>query len=194
MIRVEPQPEPLNFDASVRQPGLEALAEHGRRLPAHWRRCLNDLHAAYRGICAYACIYIDKATGARSVEHFVAKSSDRQLAYEWSNYRLACSLVNSRKGAFDDVLDPFEIEDGWFVLEFLALQILPNPELDSDLTKQVQATIQRLGLDTQECRDARAEYFECYVRRHIDFHYLERKCPFVAKEMKRLALVRSEDR
>ncbi len=193
MIRVEPQPEPPDFDASVRQPGLEALAERRQTLPAYWRRCLDDLHTAYRGICAYACIYIDRATGARSVEHFVAKSSDPLLAYEWSNYRLACSLVNSRKGAFADVLDPFEIEDGWFVLEFSFLQILPDPSLDPELRTRVQETIVRLGLHTKECRDARAEYFDDYVLGHIDFHYLERKSPFVAKEMKRQALVRSED-
>ncbi len=193
MIHVEPQPEPVNFDASVRQPGLKALAEHRERLPTYWRKCLDDLHTAYRGICAYACIYIDKATGARSVEHFIAKSSDRQLAYEWSNYRLACSLVNSRKGAFDDVLDPFEIDDGWFVLEFSALQVVPNPRLDSSLKKRAQDTIDRLGLDTKECRDARAEYFDDYIKGHIDLYYLERKSPFVAKEMKRQALVRKED-
>lgn len=193
MIHVEPQTEPPDFDESVRQPGLKALAEHRQNLPTYWRRCLDDLHAAYRGICAYACIYIDKTTGARSVEHFVAKSSDPRNAYEWSNYRLACSLINSRKGAFDDVLDPFEIEDGWFVLELTFLQILPNPSLDSNLQEKVQGTIDRLGLQTSECRAARAEYFDDYIHGHIDFDYLRRKCPFVAQEVKRQALLRPED-
>ncbi len=193
MIRVGPQPEPTDFDVTVRQPGLRALEENREKLPAHWRRCLDDLHAAYRGICAYACIYIDQATGARSVDHFVAKSSDRQLTYEWSNYRLACSLINSRKGTFDNVLDPFEIEDGWFELEFSALQIVPNSELDSGLQQRAQDTIDRLGLHTKECRDARAEYFNNYIQRHIDFYYLEQKSPFVAKEMRRQDLVRKED-
>ena len=37
MIRVEPQPEPPDFDHRVRQPGLRALAENRDPLPAHWR-------------------------------------------------------------------------------------------------------------------------------------------------------------
>ncbi len=190
MIHVEPRPEPADFDETVRQPGLRALAERRETLPPYWRRCLDDLHTAYRGICAYACIYIDKATGARSVEHFVAKSSDLTLAYEWSNYRLACALVNSRKGTFDDVLDPFDIENGWFVLELSFLQVLPNPSLEPELRIRVQETIDRLGLQTQECREARAEYFDDYIKGHIDFGYLKRKCPFVAQEVVRQNLKR----
>ncbi len=188
MIRVEPQPEPPGFDSLVRQPGLKALAEGRDPLPSYWRRCLNDLHEDYWGVCAYVAIYINKATGARTVDHYVAKSSKRELAYEWANYRLACSLVNSRKGAFDDVLDPFEIEDGWFVLELSFLQISPHPELQPDLDLRVQQTIDRLRLNDAECREARAEYYDDYIEGEITFDYLQRKCPFVAKELLRQGL------
>lgn len=192
MIRVEAQPEPSDFDDRVRQPGLQALAENRDPLPAYWRHCLGDLHTAYGGVCAYVSIYINKATGGRSVDHFVAKSSEPTLAYEWANFRLACSLVNSRKGAFDDALDPFQIEDGWFVLEFSFLQVYPNPELPTGLRQQIQETIDRLRLDGKECRDARAEYYDDYIGGHIDLEYLERKCPFVAREVRRQGLERSE--
>ncbi len=192
MIRVDPQPEPPGFDDRVRQPGLRALAEDRNPLPAHWRECLNDLHTTYGGVCAYVSIYINKATGGRSVDHFVAKSSDPALAYEWANFRLACSLVNSRKGAFDDALDPFEVENDWFVLEFSFLQVYPNPELPAGLRQQIQDTIDRLRLDGQECRDARAEFFNDYIKGHIDFEYLERMCPFVALEVQRQGLERNE--
>ena len=30
-----------------------------------------------------------------SVDHYVAKSGRWDLAYEWSNYRLACAAMNS---------------------------------------------------------------------------------------------------
>ncbi len=185
MIRVELQREPPSFDKRVRERGLRALAENRDPLPPYWRRCLDDLHTAYNGVCAYVSIYIDKATGGRTVEHYVAKSSDPSLAYEWANFRLACSLINSRKGAFDDVLDPFEIEDGWFVLELSFLQISPHPELSAELQQEIQGTIDRLRLDGKECRDARAEYFDAYIQGHIDFEYLRRKCPFVASEVQR---------
>jgi hypothetical protein len=188
VIHVDLQPEPDYFDARIRKPGAAAVARHTGPLPALWRECLSDLHRVYHGICAYLCIYIPRGTGARTVEHFVAKSSDPALAYEWRNYRLACSLMNARKNAFDDVLDPFEVVSGWFRLEFSALQVVPDPDLPADTRDAVQATIDRLRLNDQEPRDARAEWYDEYRNRHVDLDFLRRHSPFVAMEMERQGL------
>ncbi len=194
MIHVDPQPEPSDFDKTVRAPGRRFRESNpdGQELPPYWRACLDDLHKAYRGICSYVNIYINRVTGARTVDHFIAKSGAREEAYEWSNYRLACSLMNSRKGRFDDVLDPFEVEDGWFVLEFGFLKLFPNPELAPDLQDRVQNTINRLGLNDKSCRDARDEYCRDYIEGAISFDYLKRYCPLVAREMAREGLVRPD--
>lgn len=64
--------------------------------------------------------------------------------------------MNARKRDFEDVLDPFEIEDGWFVLDLSMLQIKPAEHLDAAMRARVEATIERLGLNDQECIDARA--------------------------------------
>ena len=188
MIRVQPQPEPDDFDAKVRQPGLRALAADAGEPPSLWRDCSLQLWEAYRGVCSYLCVHIPQGTALRSVDHFLAKSKRRDLIYEWSNYRLACSLMNSRKREFDDVLDPFEVEDGWFILEFSFLQILPNPELDEATQARVQATIDRLKLNDNECLQARATYFEPYQEGKLSFDQLARWSPFVAAEMKRQGL------
>ena len=45
------------------------------------------------------------------------KSTRWRDVYEWLNYRLACSRMNSRKGVMPNILDPFEVENEWFVLE-----------------------------------------------------------------------------
>lgn len=193
MIPVQAQPEPPRFDAEVRQRGLRVLTDRPDALPPYWRACLGDLHAAYRGICAYVCIYLEPVVAGRSVDHFIAKSADKTLAYEWSNYRLACAKMNSRKRDFTDVLDPFEVDERWFVLEFEFLQILPSPQLDANQRVQVEETIARLKLDDAECRRARSAYYEAYIEREISFAYLERRCPFVAVEMKYQGLVRAED-
>ena len=55
----------------------------------------------------------------------VARSMRWDQVYEWRNYRLACSLMNARKGAVASVLDPFEIEDGWFAIEFVVTRHAP---------------------------------------------------------------------
>lgn len=214
MIPVEPQPEPPDFDSKVRQRGLRALrelrAEEGlaprpgrprtRReatttdeLPPFWRECLDDLHTAYQGICAYVSMYIEKVTGARTVDHLVAKrSSGLEDAYEWSNYRLACARMNARKGAFADVLDPFEVGDGWFRMEPYEHQLLPSPDLDGALRSRVMQAIERLGLNDQDCCNLRQQYHEDYENGHISFAYLERRAPLVARELQRLGLVSHE--
>lgn len=187
MIHVEPQPEPPSFDELVRQPGLRALAAAKEELPPHWRACLDDLHERYRGICAYLCVLIPRATGARSVDHVTPKSRRRDLAYEWSNYRLVCSLMNARKRDFEDVLDPFEIPDGWFVLELSFLQVMPSSSLDPATRARVQATIDRLRLNDQECIAARALYYDRYAEGELPAELLQEWSPFVAREALRAA-------
>jgi hypothetical protein len=183
VIHVEPQPEPASFDVEVRQPGLRAIAEGKEDLPPYWRACLPDLYERYRGICAYLCVLIPPGTGARSVDHLAPKSKRRDLAYEWSNYRLVCSLMNAKKRDFEDVLDPFEIPDGWFVLELSFLQVMPDPALDEATRARVQASIDRLGLNDQECIAARALYYQPYAEGGLPFDWLRAWSPFVARHV-----------
>jgi hypothetical protein len=181
VIHVDPQPEPPGFDAQVRQPGLRALAEAKEDLPPHWRRCLPDLYERYRGICAYVCVVIPRATGAPSVDHLAPKSKRRDRAYEWDNYRLVSTLMNARKRDFEDVLDPFEVKDGWFVLELSFLQVMPSPSLDEATRARVQATIDRLGLNDKDCVGARALYYQPYAEGDLSAAYLREWSPFVAQ-------------
>jgi hypothetical protein len=185
VIHVDPQPEPASFDALVRQPGLRALATNVAELPPHWRACLPDLYERYRGICAYLCVLIPRGTGARSVDHVAPKSKRRDLAYEWINYRLVSSLMNARKRDFEDVLDPFEIPDGWFILELSFLQVMPSPGLEPDTRARVQATIDRLRLNDAECIGARALYYQAYVEGDLSLAQLQEWSPFVAREVTR---------
>lgn len=192
MIHVDLQPEPETFDARVRQPGLRALAEGVEELPPCWRDCLDDLRECYRGICAYLCVIIPRGTGARSVDHVAPKSRRRELAYEWSNYRFVCSLMNARKRDFEDVLDPMEIPDGWFVLELSFLQVLPSQGLDPATYERVQATIDRLRLNDDECIAAREQYYDAYLAGGIKLEWLEAWSPFVAREVVRQDRVRRD--
>lgn len=189
MIPVRPAPEPPDFDAKVRQPGLIALAEaRTDPLPPYWTTCLDDLWRAYHGVCAYLAVRIAPGTGARSTDHAAPKSKHPALAYEWSNYRLVCALMNSRKQAFEDVLDPFEVEPGWFRLELSSLEVLPGEGLSDDVTEAVQKTIRRLKLNDAECVAARDEHYDRYLQRRMDFDTLRRWSPFVALELARQGL------
>ena len=199
MIHVEPQPEPEGFETKVRQKGLKDLRRKnialdrplptGIELKPYWRDCLDDLHAKYRGVCAYLSVYIERVEGAASVDHFVAKSKRPDLIYEWSNYRLACSVMNSRKREYEDVLDPFEIEDDWFRLEPASGRIYPNPELGDPEKTAVQRTIDRLGLDDSGNREIRARRFYEYCTGGCDSDFLRKYSPFVYFEVVRNELL-----
>ena len=211
MIPVTPAPEPAAFDKKVRQPGLRAIAElageqpdpprtTGRpyspvaasrgeipaaKFPPYWREMLDDLMESYHRICAYLCLYIPRGTGAPSVDHAVAKSRRWDLVYEWSNYRLACSQMNARKGAATDVLDPFEIGEGWFALELVGFQVVPGSGLPDDVAKAVKDTIKRLRLNDHEYCEIRAEHAEEYWCGPNSFQDLMQQAPFVARELRR---------
>ena len=155
---------------------------------------LPELLTGYGRICSYLCLYIPGGTGAPSVDHMVAKSTRWDQVYEWSNYRLACSLMNARKGAIASVLDPFEIENGWFILELFDFHLVPGEGLPDDVTADVQRTIERLRLNDLICREARAEYAESYWDGQIRLDYLIRHAPFVARELRRQGRLRRDDR
>jgi hypothetical protein len=219
MIHVDPAPEPVDFDEKVRQPGLSAIAElvgepplknrpgprrtriASRRedipssaFPDFWRLALDDLLRAYHRVCAYVSIYIEPVTGAPSVDHLLPKSQRWDAAYEWNNYRLGCSLMNSRKGIVAEVLDPFAVENGWFVLELVGFQMDPAAGLDAAIHDRVTATIEKLGLNDRECRELRAYYAQNYWENHISYDYLRQRAPFVARELQRQGRLRGGDR
>lgn len=150
MIPVKEQPEPVDFDKKVRKKGQQWLKQkvisadgpvpEKTTLPDYWRDCLADLYDAYDHVCAYLCVHLEHAVGGVTTEHFVAKSQNAGQAYEWSNYRLACSRINSRKGVHKDVLDPFDIQPGMFHLELTTGRIFTNPQLSTPDKEAVDDT------------------------------------------------------
>ena len=195
MIPVAPAREPAQFDERVRQPGLaliaelaaEAGSEHAiplSQFKPYWRRVLDDLLASYNRTCSYLSLHIPKAVGTPSVDHMVAKSTAWDQVYEWSNYRLACLLMNARKGVAD-VLDPFEIGDGWFALELVEFQVVPGHGLPANVHTRVAETIDTLRLSDSTCCEARAEYAQAYWDGDISVSHLRQHAPFVARELER---------
>lgn len=162
--------------------------------PTLWRgEWLDELLKAYKRICAYVCIYIEPVTGAASVDHRVPVSERWDRVCEWTNYRLACSLMNSRRGTIQRVMDPFEVENGWFQLELTFFQVVPAPNLDETLTIRIRDTIDQLELNDTGCCGLRRQYAEDYQNGLIHLAYLERRAPFVAMELRRQGKLRADD-
>lgn len=199
MIPVKVQPRPETFAQKVEGPGQRFLAKNphpqGSEWKHHdyWKRAEKELYKAYSGICAYSCTWISRVTGGKTIEHFKPKSKYPQDAYKWENYRLVCLLLNARKGDFEDVLDPFTLLDGWFVIDFPSLMIFPGDHLSPTEAEQVNQTVKRLRLNEDEdCIGDREKWLQEYVTGEISFSHLEKKAPFLALELKRQELVDRE--
>jgi uncharacterized protein (TIGR02646 family) len=204
VIPVLLKPEPPDFNLRVRQRGQDWIAKH--RLdpnlalpdhleypkPAYWAKqpdgysCLEQLYALYNEICAYTGLHI--SGGAKSVDHFVPKSRLVGLAFEWSNYRLACRNINTLKQDFEDVLDPFFLEPEVFFLELNTGTIYVNPSLENtELGLRADQTITRLKL--WRLNKIRAEYFACYQNHDLSRNLLQKRAPFVYLEAERQNLL-----
>ena len=195
-MRLTLQAEPDSFEERVRQPGINYLASTpaptADQFKSHnyWVRVLQELHDSYKGICGYSCHWIPYDTGFGTVEHFVAKTVNPRLAYEWSNYRLVCGRLNGRKGNRGRVLDPFAVITGWFEIDFPSLQVKPAPGLPQDVHAAVIDTCECLGLnDESSCIKARERYVKKYCLGSIPFDFLKEEAPFVAYEIRRQGLV-----
>lgn len=200
MIPVAPRPEPPNFDALVRNPGIRWKAENnldlhqppprGKIVQPYWRACLGDLYREYNGICAYLAVHFERTTGAGSVDHFAAKSRVKLSdAYEWDNYRLVCLSLNRNKREFDDVLDPFQLAVETFHLELVTGRIFPNPSYSATSRRHAEKTIRRLHLDDPNPREMRARHYQEYCEGEYTNQYLQRRSPFVWYEANRQGLL-----
>jgi 5-methylcytosine-specific restriction endonuclease McrA len=210
VIPVALAPEPATFDAKVRRKGAAAMLElvgrapstprRGRKrkvvakrrgqipsddFPPYWRDVLPEMRKAYHGRCAYLAMYLEPATGSSSVDHVVPRSRSWRLVYEWSNYRLAASLINGKKSDLELALDPCAIKPNLFALDFVGMEVIAGPAATGAERKQVEDTIATLGLNAQDCVDQRSDYYLDYKAGDITLRWLERRAPFIAQELRR---------
>ncbi len=189
MIPVVRQPEYGDFDREVRQPGLAFLARTRRpttvsfRRGNYWSRARPHLRAAYSGQCAYTTMYL---VDGGAVDHFLPKAKYPRLAYEWTNYRLARQKVNGHKGNTEGVVDPFDVEVGWFVLRVPSCLICPGDELSGDLRRRVKTTINVLRLNADDLLvQERCNLLVELADGNVTMEFLDRWYPFLSTEVRR---------
>ena len=182
MIPVQPRAEPGYFDEKVRRPGLEFLMTHpDRRLKALWSIARRDLQESYGRICAYTCRRIVDG----SVDHFLPKSKYRELAYEWSNYRLSCDATNRTKAAKVGLMDPFQIDWEWFAIIFPQCDVVVGPKVPEERKAQAQCTIKALKLNSESLVEGRSDMAMQFRDGCVTLGHMQRYYPFLAVEIKR---------
>lgn len=188
VIPVIQKPEPSVFNAKVRIPGQAFLARVPRpnsdqfKTKQFWKDALPELKTAYGSVCAYSSFWVP---GNSSVDHFLPKSVRPDLAYEWTNYRLALDKMNFNKANRTDVLDPVTIQAGWFVLDSASLFVKPEPALQANVKVAVDTTIRALRLNDDMWVQMRFAVFTSYLNSELTLTYLHRHYPFIASEIRR---------
>ncbi|NLR98873.1 hypothetical protein HGP17_18810 [Rhizobium sp. P38BS-XIX] len=195
MIGVVPKQEYPGFDSEVRKRGAAFLATCPKPTSKQfkknnfWNKAVRELHEAYSGICAYTAMYLPEQG---TVDHFLPKAGDNghpHLAYEWQNFRLAGGRVNTSKGDSIDIVDPFEVQDDWFFMDVPACLLRPNPGLGKDLKRKIAGTINALRLNQDDNYvQERCNILIAYAQHDISLNFMERRYPFLAKEIVRQAV------
>jgi hypothetical protein len=90
-------------------------------------------------------------SGKGTVDHFLSISNHPDKAYLWENYRFASDDMNRKKRTLDDqVLDPYEIGEGWFELDLQSLRMVATDKVPPHILQKAAFTLKRLGLEDDE--------------------------------------------
>lgn len=182
-------PEPPDFDAKCRQKGLAWLQKNpkGTRKQKRPKDCWSPFRTAlldrFSDLCAYGAMYEPVGT----VDHFQSVDANESLAYEWLNYRLASGWINSSKNKCAAVLDPFDVQSGWFEVLLPSLQLVAKKDrIPVELHALADETLRRLHLrDDERIVRQRRKWLEMYESGRLDLEGLRAFAPLIAQAVER---------
>jgi hypothetical protein len=190
MIAVPPVLEPQTFDAKVRKPGKRWLAANptAKRPSPLWTPYTGVLAAGFRNLCGYAAM-LDPTGG--TVDHYLSFTNHSELAYEWSNYRYASATLNSiKRNADDTVLDPHEVQAGWFEIILPSLQMRLTDAVPPALRAKAEHTLTRLKLrDGERIVRWRQSWYALYQQGDLTLDGLRQVAPLLADAVERAGRV-----
>jgi hypothetical protein len=185
VIPVDPVAEPSGFDERARRPGNAWLAknEGAGRPRDYWSPFCSKLADGFANRCGYTAMYAPVGT----VDHFRSYKTNPELAYEWANYRYAAAWINSAKKT-SEVLDPFEIGEGWFEVLLPSLQLVQTDKVPPESSALVERTLKCLPIGHDErVMKQRRRWYELYREGHLSLKGLREMAPMIAAaEEKRL--------
>jgi hypothetical protein len=181
MIPFKPSEEPEGFDQECRRPGNAWLASNpGARRPRDfWSPFKPRLAKVFRQLCGYSAMFEPVGT----VDHYRGVAKSPELIYEWSNYRFASAWINSSKRSADkEVLDPFEIEEGWFEILLPSLQLVATERVPVELRDKARHTLERLHLrDDERVIRQRRVWLQLYEEGKLSLEGLWEMAPLIAR-------------
>jgi hypothetical protein len=185
MIRFEPVARPERFPEEVETPGAAWLASNpqAKRPRDLWSPFRAELADGFHSLCAYSAMYEPVGT----IDHFVSWNEDRSRAYDWTNYRYAAGWINSSKQSLrsTQIIDPFEVQDGWFEVLLPSLQLAVSATIPEAYRARAEHVLRRLHLrDDERVMRQRRSWMEAYDR-GLPLAELERRAPLLARAIRR---------
>lgn len=176
------------FDERCRNRGQAWLAKNPTydRPYDYWTEFEPDLRMAFSGLCAYCAMRIMKG----QVDHFrpvaiLKEEGQDALAYEWSNFRYGEGVLNGKKWKHE-ILDPFDVQDGWFEIQLPGLQLRATDSIPRRLRELAAFTILQLGLrDSEVVVRYRHEWFKMYEEGNLNLAGLNEVAPLIARAVRR---------
>lgn len=183
MIHVPKVPKPAQFERNAGKPGKQWLKDNPtstQRPPAYWNDFTADLSTGFGGLCGYAAM-LDPTGG--TVDHYKSYKNHRHLAYDWANYRFASGTLNSsKKNADDTVLDPYEVQSGWFEILLPSLQMRVTEAVPAAMRTKAEYTLTRLKLrDGERIIRWRQSWYDMYKGGDLTLDGLRRVAPLIAE-------------
>lgn len=180
LIRFEPGAKPAAFAARVEVRGTAWLAANASGRPIdYWSEFRPDLADAFRSLCSYSAMFEPVGT----VDHFVSCDEDRTRAYDWTNYRFASGWINSSKQKLkaSQVIDPFEVGNGWFRIILPSLQLVATDQVPEEMRERATRMLGRLhlGHDERVIRQRRA-WYALYQEGKLTLEGLRQMAPLIA--------------
>ncbi|GAA5483401.1 hypothetical protein [Haloferula sargassicola] len=187
-----PIPEPPDFDKECRERGTVWWATRRLRgehlnasdFPNYWTQYEAHLSNAFHQRCGWWAMWIAEG----QVEHYLSIKNHPGLAYEWSNYRFVVGSVNGSKRNHDDkVLDPFDVEDGWFEVLLPSMQLILTDHIPPEKVPQAEFTLKQLRLrnGTKVVR-SRKHWYDQFKCGNLDLEGLKLHAPLVAEAVGKL--------
>lgn len=186
-----PIPKPRGFDAACANPGKKWLKDNPVPAPPAkpkrpkdlWSRFRPALATGFGDRCGYGAMWISSGT----VDHFVSCHEDRTRAYEWSNYRYVEGWINGSKSKklSTQVLDPLEVQDGWFEIELPSLQLKITAAVPAAFRDRAEFTLKHLHLrDDERIVRQRREWLKMYEQ-GTPLAIIEEKAPLIARAIRK---------
>ena len=173
--------KPRNFTRDCETPGKawERANPTSDKFPPLWQKYQSQLATGFHDRCGWWAMRI--ADGA--VDHYLSKKFHRLRAYDWSNYRYISPSVNSAKRNKDDkVLDPFDIQPGWFEVILPSMLLKRTSSVPPAFQAKADFTIQELHLvNGQKVRRNRRAWYKDYKDGLITDAGLAAYAPLVAE-------------